>query len=264
MFDRIDWVLHMGPVRTTASRIVGEPGGPDVDVEVGPWPSDHRGVVSTFRVAPAAPPAFVGVTGRLIDRGDPLKVWFGTRTAADRVAIVHAGDPAAAALLSQPTGGALHGDAGLPDGRPVPRGVRRGAGRCVRPGHGPHARVGEGTCREAVDRDDQAVVRAGRADRGALEERSGYALGLDRPVPGGRRGRPPASRQLLGWLLRKRLLPGLRVHAHRPLGPASRSTPDRAVPGRSSPARTRCASCSTTATGTSPGPSNSSSGRSQP
>ena len=109
VFDRIDWVLHMGPVRTTASRIVGEPGGPDVDVEVGPWPSDHRGVVSTFRVAPAAPPAFVGVTGRLIDRGHPLKVWFGTRTAADRVAIVHAGDPASAALLSQPTGGALHG-----------------------------------------------------------------------------------------------------------------------------------------------------------
>jgi len=109
VFDRIDWVLHMGPVRATASRIVGEPGGPDVDVEVGPWPSDHRGVVSTFRVAPAAPPTFVGVTGRLIDRGDPLKVWFGTRAPANRVAIVHAGDPASAALLSQPTGGALHG-----------------------------------------------------------------------------------------------------------------------------------------------------------
>ena len=109
VFDRIDWVLHMGPVRATASRIVGEPGGPDVDVEVGPWPSDHRGVVSTFRVAPAAPPTFVGVTGRLIDRGDPLKVWFGTRAPANRVAIVHAGDPALAALLSQPTGGALHG-----------------------------------------------------------------------------------------------------------------------------------------------------------
>jgi endonuclease/exonuclease/phosphatase family metal-dependent hydrolase len=109
VFDRIDWVLHMGPVTPTASRIVGEPGGPDVDVAVGPWPSDHRGVVSTFRTRPAAPPAFVGVTRRLLAVGEPLRVWFGTRQAARSVAIVHAGAPPSAALLSHPTAGALRG-----------------------------------------------------------------------------------------------------------------------------------------------------------
>ncbi len=49
--DRIDWVLHAGPATTVDSRLVGERGNPQVDLAVAPpYPTDHRGVVSTFDV----------------------------------------------------------------------------------------------------------------------------------------------------------------------------------------------------------------------
>jgi len=56
--DRIDWVLSAGPARARASQVVGESGNENVDLVVDPWPSDHRGVVSTFDVTPRgdAPP----------------------------------------------------------------------------------------------------------------------------------------------------------------------------------------------------------------
>jgi endonuclease/exonuclease/phosphatase family metal-dependent hydrolase len=53
--DRIDWVLHAGPATTVDSRLVGERGNPQVDLAVAPpYPTDHRGVVSTFDVQPSA------------------------------------------------------------------------------------------------------------------------------------------------------------------------------------------------------------------
>ena len=41
-----------------------------------PWPSDHRGVVSSFDITPATPPVFVAVDHRLVDIGKPLEVTF--------------------------------------------------------------------------------------------------------------------------------------------------------------------------------------------
>src|SRR5689334_15647306 len=58
--DRIDFVYAAG-ARTTASRIVGEPGAPGISASVAPWPSDHRLVVSTFQVRGAHPSALVTV-----------------------------------------------------------------------------------------------------------------------------------------------------------------------------------------------------------
>ena len=52
--DRIDFIYAAGPSITTDSRIVGEAGATDVAISVDPWPSDHRAVVSTFRVWPAS------------------------------------------------------------------------------------------------------------------------------------------------------------------------------------------------------------------
>ena len=74
--DRIDYVYAAGPSVTTASRIVGEVGGPEVSVSVSPWPSDHRAVVSSFDITPATPPVFVAVNRRLVSVGEPLKVTF--------------------------------------------------------------------------------------------------------------------------------------------------------------------------------------------
>jgi endonuclease/exonuclease/phosphatase family metal-dependent hydrolase len=68
--DRIDYVLTAGRSRTLGSQIVGEDGGPDVDIVVAPWPSDHRAVVSSFRVEPPAAPPMIDVTPRRVVEGE--------------------------------------------------------------------------------------------------------------------------------------------------------------------------------------------------
>ena len=67
--DRIDWVLAAGNVEVLSSEVVGEPDNPDVDIALLPWPSDHRGVVSTLRVVPGTPPYLVAVDERIVAPG---------------------------------------------------------------------------------------------------------------------------------------------------------------------------------------------------
>ena len=74
--DRIDWVLSMGPATATASSVVGEAGNPNVDIAVDPWPSDHRGVVSTFDITPAPMPLLAAVESRSLEQGQTLRVRF--------------------------------------------------------------------------------------------------------------------------------------------------------------------------------------------
>jgi endonuclease/exonuclease/phosphatase family metal-dependent hydrolase len=77
VFDRIDWVLHSPDITASQSRLVGEVGGADVDVAVAPpYPSDHRGVVSTLDVAPAPSPVLVAVSTRRVIKNRPLAVTF--------------------------------------------------------------------------------------------------------------------------------------------------------------------------------------------
>jgi hypothetical protein len=73
--DRIDWVLSMGAT-ATASKVVGEGGNPNTDIAVDPWPSDHRGIVSTFDVTPAEMPVLVAVGERGLEKGETLHVRF--------------------------------------------------------------------------------------------------------------------------------------------------------------------------------------------
>jgi len=103
--DRIDWVLAAGPATALASGVVGEVGGPDVAYSVSPWPTDHRGVVSTFRVTPAIPVPLVAVDSRRVTVGDVLGVRYhaGAGT-GQRVAVVPAGAPASAEVASLPVG----------------------------------------------------------------------------------------------------------------------------------------------------------------
>jgi endonuclease/exonuclease/phosphatase family metal-dependent hydrolase len=70
--DRIDYVLTSGPTETLSSQIVGEPGGPDVDIAVSPWPSDHRAVVSAFKVVPIDAPPLIAVTPRRAEDGGTI------------------------------------------------------------------------------------------------------------------------------------------------------------------------------------------------
>ncbi|NDL55917.1 endonuclease/exonuclease/phosphatase family protein [Phytoactinopolyspora mesophila] len=53
--DRIDYVYAAGPATTVSSQVVGEP-GPQSDIAVDSWPSDHRAVVSEFTIVPAPVP----------------------------------------------------------------------------------------------------------------------------------------------------------------------------------------------------------------
>jgi endonuclease/exonuclease/phosphatase family metal-dependent hydrolase len=68
--DRIDWVLAAGPAQTVSSELVGEQGGPDVEVGVSPWGSDHRAVVSEFSAMPAPAPYLVDADPRVVERGE--------------------------------------------------------------------------------------------------------------------------------------------------------------------------------------------------
>jgi len=69
-FDRIDWVLHAGPATTVSSRLVGERGNPQVDLAFHrPYPSDHRGVVSTFDLTAAPAPLIVSPVQRRVILG---------------------------------------------------------------------------------------------------------------------------------------------------------------------------------------------------
>ena len=57
--DRIDQIYALGNSTTVASQIVGETGGPDIDIGIDPWPSDHHAVVSTFKAVPGPAPAMI-------------------------------------------------------------------------------------------------------------------------------------------------------------------------------------------------------------
>jgi len=93
--DRIDWVLAAGPATAIASGVVGEAGNPDVAIPVTPWPTDHRGVVTTFSVTPAVPSPLVAVEDRGLSVGDVLGFRYhaGSGT-GQRVVVVPAGQPA--------------------------------------------------------------------------------------------------------------------------------------------------------------------------
>ena len=100
--DRIDWVLSMGSATATASKVVGEGGSPNTDIAVDPWPSDHRGVVSTFEVTPRAMPVLVAVEQRSLDQGQTLRVRF---HGGANVALLRGSTTA----TSKSTGGAVDG-----------------------------------------------------------------------------------------------------------------------------------------------------------
>ena len=116
--DRIDWVLVQGAAETLGTKLVGEAGGPDVDVERDPYPTDHRGVVSTFRVEPANPAPFAAVAARRVFVGEDLTVRFHGPGA--HVVLVRAGNGPGAALASRPTGGAADGALTFPTGGLAP------------------------------------------------------------------------------------------------------------------------------------------------
>lgn len=96
--DRIDFVWAAGPAVALDSRIVGESSA-NADVVVTPWPTDHRGVVSTFSVTPATPPDLVAAPERS-RLGNPLDVRVvAPGLAAGRLELTAAGADVPAAVV---------------------------------------------------------------------------------------------------------------------------------------------------------------------
>lgn len=104
VFDRIDFVWVAGPAEPLASLIVGESRA-NADIVVRPYPSDHRGVVSTFAVTPAPPPVFVAAESERSRLGAPLEVAFhASGEAGEHLVLIPSGAAAPASEL--PTGAA--------------------------------------------------------------------------------------------------------------------------------------------------------------
>ena len=94
--ERIDYVYAAGPSTTLDSKLVGEPGGEDVDIEEAPWTSDHRAVLSSFEVTPVAMPTLIAVDASLRTVGDEIEVTYNIPGSGDgEVAIVPEGGDAA-------------------------------------------------------------------------------------------------------------------------------------------------------------------------
>jgi hypothetical protein len=87
--DRIDFVYAGGPATVTDSVLVGEGGGPEVEIPVDPWPTDHRGLLSMFEVRPAVPGTLVSVEQRLVAAGQDVHLsWISADAEAASVVVV--------------------------------------------------------------------------------------------------------------------------------------------------------------------------------
>jgi Endonuclease/Exonuclease/phosphatase family len=102
LHERIDMIWSGGKTTTLESKIVGEIKNPAVDIAVEPYPSDHRAVVSAFRVVPARAPPLIAVDKPSFPQGSDFLVRFQTPDFADWSVVVvpHRGNPENDALIA--------------------------------------------------------------------------------------------------------------------------------------------------------------------
>jgi hypothetical protein len=106
--ERIDIIYQAGPATPKSTAIIGESGGPGVNVGVDPWPTDHRATMTTFEVKPGVPPDFVSAIPRLFQAGSSVTVRFHTSDPGGSVSIVpEGGGDAVADTPVRQTDGAL-------------------------------------------------------------------------------------------------------------------------------------------------------------
>jgi endonuclease/exonuclease/phosphatase family protein len=106
--DRIDLMFAAGDATPTASVTFGAPQDDGVSMSVDPWPTDHRAVMSTFDVTPAAMPVLVAVDKRLVPVGHEIDARYHLDDQAPpwSVSLVPAGgDPATDAVATESTSG---------------------------------------------------------------------------------------------------------------------------------------------------------------
>ena len=182
--ERIDYVYAAGPSTTLDSKLVGEHGGEDVDIEADTsWTSDHRAVLSTLEVTPVAMPTLVAVDARLRTVGDEIAVTYNAPGPGGELAVVpEGGDPADA--IETPDASGDRGTTSLdtagwdPGAYDVVLSASDGAeiARVSLHLRDPQARLKLST--------DRGTYAPGQADRGLLDPGSRQSLGLARGLRG--------------------------------------------------------------------------------
>jgi endonuclease/exonuclease/phosphatase family metal-dependent hydrolase len=89
--DRIDIIYAAGAAIPMDIKIIGEVGGPQVDIGVDPWGTDHRAVMTTFSLTPGVAQPYVAVDQRLVAKGDPILVRYHGPAASVRLVPVGGG-----------------------------------------------------------------------------------------------------------------------------------------------------------------------------
>ena len=70
--DRIDFIWTSGAEQIISAKILGEKNGPDVDISVDPFPSDHRGVIVDCAIKSNQAPNFIQTKNRIISYKDSI------------------------------------------------------------------------------------------------------------------------------------------------------------------------------------------------
>lgn len=81
--DRIDFIFVGGQAQVMESHIIGEEGSKEADMYVTPWPSDHRAVVSKFKVNPLDVPDLISVSNERHIIGEPLLITYYAKAQKD-------------------------------------------------------------------------------------------------------------------------------------------------------------------------------------
>ena len=210
--DRIDWVLSMGPATATASSVVGEAGNENVDISIPMWPSDHRSVVSTFRVTPSPTPSFVAAEARAYEQGDEVSVRYHAKPGETVVIRPPSGSKIDATDPEDQSSDGVYGQS--TDENTPHRRIRRRARRQQRRSGHEHDVLPLSARDRGEHHDFEEGLQGRRADRGLVGGRARHEVGLDVRVPGRERAHQPARGGLWRRLLRQRQLLPLRVHAH--------------------------------------------------
>jgi hypothetical protein len=104
--DRIDFMYAGGPVEPVDAQLVGEKGGPNVDVGFDKWTSDHRAVAATLDVHPVPLPTTVSLDRRMLTEGDEFTVYYNAPDATQlSVAVMPEGTGTSAAVETKPLEG---------------------------------------------------------------------------------------------------------------------------------------------------------------
>jgi len=77
--DRIDFIWTRGEEKIIGAKILGEMNGPDVDLAVSPYPSDHRGVLVDCVIKTKPAPNYIQTRNRIVHFNDSIDLHYNSK-----------------------------------------------------------------------------------------------------------------------------------------------------------------------------------------